>query len=488
MFSGFGNIQCGTVQPGLETFAGARGYHEGKSQMRSFLPFAAALYAVSALFSATFGTATGPSGGASYTDIVLDEARSQLYLVNSANNKIDIYNTRSRSFATSVAVASQPLAAALSWPVNGTSRYLYVTAYANSKLYQIDLSKSPPLVSASYSILYNPEGVAVGADGRVLVTTIGPGNNNSVNTLFLLDPATNTLASISLPLPPPTSPVTPTTPGREFLANRSSLMATPDGRYLIGANGINGTTRLIFVYETASATVLRSREVTNLSNVLSVAPDGSRFMAGSSMFDINTLQVIAQENVSNSPFAFPSGNASNFNLQQNQGGSVFAPDGSQLYAAFNVSPLLSPAAKANTTQLLINDPTNLLIQMGIQMPENLAGKMVITKAGDTIYGISDTGFITLPMGTINSMPLVAVDNDLHFVANDQCGVTAPIARSVANVTNIGKGRITVNVQSYTIPAQGTTGLGGFGGPGGGGIFGGPGGGGIIIIVAVPPGG
>jgi hypothetical protein len=456
--------------------------------MRVFLPFAVALYSASALLSATFGTATGPSGGASYTDIVLDEARSQLYLVNSANNKVDIYNTKSKAFGASVPVPSQPLAAALSWPVNGTSRYLYVTAYANSKLYQIDLSKSPPVVSASISILYNPEGVAVGADGRVLVTTIGPGANNSVNTLFLFDPTANSLASISLPLPPPTSTVTPTTPGREFLSYRAALLATPDGRYLIGANGINGTTRLIFVYETASATVLRSREVTNLSNVLSVAPDGSRFMAGSTMIDINTLQVIAQENVSNSPFAFPSGNSSNFNLQQNQGGSVFAPDGSQLYAAFNINPVLSPAAKANTTQLLINDPTNLLIQMGIQMPENLAGKMVITKAGDTVYGISDTGFITLPVSTINQNPLAAVDNTLHFVANDQCGVTAKIARSVANVTNIGKGRMTVNVQTYTIPAQGTAGLGGFGGAGGGGIFGGPGGGGIIIIVATPPGG
>jgi hypothetical protein len=457
--------------------------------MRFLLPLALAVYSASSLLSATFGTPTGPSGGASYSDIVLDEARSQLYLVNSANNKIDIYNTKSRTFGTSVTVASQPVAAALGAPVNGTSRYLYVTAYASSKLYQIDLTKSPPLVTSQISLLYNPEGVAVGADGRVLVTTIGPGANNSVNTLFLYDPnatGANSLTPIGLPVPPPTTPVTPTTPGRQFLAYRAALLATPDGRYLIGVNGINGTTRLIFIYETASATVLRSREVTNLSNVLSVSPDGTRFMAGSTLFDINTLQVIAQENVSNSPFAFPSGNTSNFNLQQNQGGSVFSPDGSVLYAAFNINPVLNPPAKANTTQLLLNDPTNLLINMGIQLPENLAGKMVITKAGDTVYGISDTGFTTLPVSTINTFPLAAVDTNLSLLANDQCGVTAKLARSVANVTNPGKGRITVNVQSYTIPAQGTTGLGGFGGPGGGGIVGGFGGGGIIIIVA--PGG
>ncbi len=297
--------------------------------MRLLLPLVVTLYAASPLMSATFGTATGPAGGASYTDIVLDEPRSQLYLVNSASSKIDIFNTKSRTFLTSVSIPnSQPLAAALSWPVNGSSRYLYVTGYSNSKLYQIDLSKTPPVVSFQQSLLYNPEGVGVGVDGRVLVTTIGSGAANT-NTLFLFDPTTNSLGSISLPVPPPTSTVTPTTPGREFLAYRAALLPTVDGKYLIGANGVNGTTRLIFVYETASATVLRSREVTALSNVLSVSPDSTRFMAGSTMFDINTLQVLAQQNVSNSPFAFPANSTSNFN------GCSTGPGGQRLHSRWN---------------------------------------------------------------------------------------------------------------------------------------------------------
>ena len=450
------------------------------------------------LFSATFGTPTGPAGGASYTDIVLDEPRTQIYLVNSANSKIDIYNYKNKAFATSVPLGSnsQPLGAALGWPVNGTSRYLYVTAYASSTLYQIDLTaKNGPAVSARFSLPYNPEGVGVGADGRVLVTTIGCAVGTSgcatgttTNTLFLYDPnATTTanLVSIPLPVPPPTSTSTPTVPGRAFLTYHGALMPTPDGKYLIGVNGVNGTTRLIFVYETASATVLRSREVTNLSNVVSVSPDNSRFMAGSVMFDINTLQVIAQENVSNSPFAFPSGNASNFNTASNQGGSVFTPDGTALYAAFNISPVQNPPAKANVTQLLVNDPNNLLIQMGIQLPENMAGKMVIDKAGANIYAISDSGFTTLPISAISSSPLASVNSQLVFLANDQCGVTANLGKSANNVTNTGKGRITVSVQSYTLPGQGTTGLGGFGGPGGGGVVGGIGGVGIVVIL---PGG
>jgi hypothetical protein len=147
--------------------------------------------------------------------------------------------------------------------------------------------------------------------------------------------------------------------------------------------------------------------------------------------------------------------------------------------AYNINPVESPAAKANVSQLLANDPNNLLIHMGIQLPENLAGKMVINKAGDTIYAISDSGFITLPISTINSYPLVGVNSKLVSVANDQCGVTAKLASSVNNIVNTGKGRITVTVQSYTPPSQSTTAVGGTTIPGG---FGG---GGIVIT---PPGG
>ena len=159
--------------------------------------------------------------------------------------------------------------------------------------------------------------MGVGADERVLVTTVGPGTTSAINTLFLFDPTvsgSNRLQPINLTLPPPT-PTSSSSTGRQTLSAHSALISTLDGRYLIGANGISSSQRLIFVYETASATVLRSRIVTNLSNVLSVAPDNSRFMAGSTLFDFNTLQVIAQENVANSPFAFPAGTASNFNLQ-----------------------------------------------------------------------------------------------------------------------------------------------------------------------------
>ena len=70
-----------------------------------------------------------------------------------------------------------------------------------------------------------------------------------------------------------------------------------------------------------------------------MAPDGSRFMAGFTMYDTATLAVIAQQNNANAPFTFTAA----FNTTQNVGGSIFTPDGTTLYSAFNTAPTTNPA-------------------------------------------------------------------------------------------------------------------------------------------------
>ncbi|MGI8990241.1 MAG: hypothetical protein ACR2I2_11765 [Bryobacteraceae bacterium] len=430
------------------------------------------------MFPATFGTVVTPKGGAAYSDLVLDEPRGRIYLVNSTANRIEVYSIAQRAFLNPIKTDTQPVAAALS----RSGKSLYVTAYTSSALDIIDLTAQS--LTSRITIPSSPEGVAVGGDDRVLITTIGSTGSQN-NTLFVYDPngpSGNNLTSVALPFPPPTPPALPPVAGRIFLSYRSKLITTKDGAYIIGANGVSTTNRVVFVYEVSSAGVLRSRSVTNLSNVLSVSPDGARFMAGSSLFDTSTLAVLAQENIANSPFAFPSGNANNFNLQQNQGGSVFAPDGSTLYAAFNIAPVQNPPARANVTRLLLNDPENLLIKLGLQLPENLVGRMEITAAGDTIYGISESGFVILPVGTMSQNPIAMPDSQVVFLATDQCGVTAALNTAQDAVNNAGKGRLSVNAQAYTIPNTAVGGLGGNGGAGGTIIFPIPGGGGVIVPI------
>ncbi len=206
--------------------------------------------------------------------------------------------------------------------------------------------------------------------------------------------------------------------------------------------------------------------------MLSISPDGSRFMAGLTLFDTDTLNVRAQQNAANAPFSFPSTNATNFNTQQNQGGSVFSPDSATLYSAFNIAPIQNPAAKANVTRLLLNDPDNLLINLGLQLPENLAGKMVIAPDGSTIYVLSQSGFVTLPVSTIYQSPIAMPSSSVALLGNDQCGVSAN-NQIALSVTNAGRGRMTATAQLLSLPTATThRRLGGFGGPGGGGPGGG----------------
>ncbi len=286
-------------------------------------------------------------------------------------------------------------------------------------------------------------------------------------------------------LPPPNN--------RAFNSPRGRLLASPDGTTIVGSNGTSTTAKVVFVYQVASGTVLLSRAVANLSSTLSVAPDNSKFMAGSTLFDATTLQVIAQENAANAPFAFPTGTASNFNLQANQGGSVFTPDGTALYAAFNIAPVGS-ATGAHTVELLVNDPSNLLIRLGIQLPENLAGKMVIDSAGANIYALSDSGFTFLPISSIVlESPLAEPNSQIVLLTSDSCGVYSTQRASTDVVNNLGSGRFTATLQAYTGSATTTTptpatfggitgipGLGGAGGPGGGIIIAVPGGGGVVF--------
>jgi DNA-binding beta-propeller fold protein YncE len=83
---------------------------------------------------ATFGDVIGLGGTPS--DIVLDESRKRLYLVNANANRVDVWDYNAQALAGSIAVGLQPLAAAMS--MDGA--LLYVTNNGSSSLSVIDLN------------------------------------------------------------------------------------------------------------------------------------------------------------------------------------------------------------------------------------------------------------------------------------------------------------------------------------------------------------
>ncbi len=383
--------------------------------------------------AATFGTTVALPGGTP-SDIVLDEARQRLYLVNTNNNRIDVYSTSANQLTTSVTVGKLPLAAAIS--MDGA--YLYVTNSGSSTVNVIDLTRLQ--VTQTVSLPAVPEGVEVGIDGRALIST------RATNSLLIFD---QTQAS-GLQLTAVPEPPTPSTPAplqgqtltRPQTTFYSKLIRTPDGSYIIGLTSPTTTQTYLFVYEVLSGTILRSRTVTGQSTVLSIAPDGSRFMAGYTLYDTASLSVIAQQTNANAPFTFTAA----FNTQQNVGGSVFTQqDGNLIYSAFNVAAATLPAPAPSSSTLLISDSHNLKIQLGIRLPESIVAKMVITSNNANAWSLSQSGMIYLPLSTLYNYPIIQPDQTQIFLSSNPCN--RGLASGTVNVNNMGGGKLTYSINN-----------------------------------------
>jgi YVTN family beta-propeller protein len=397
---------------------------------------------------ATFGEVIRLSGTPS--DIVLDESRTRLYLVNTNANRVDIYDYKAKALAGSIPVGNTPLAAAMSME----NAWLYVTNNGSATLSVIDLGSNS--VVQTVTLAARPEGVAVGNDGRVLITTQGTGSGNQFNTLLLFD-RTQQLSMqvqpVQVPPPPPTpTPLPAVMAGRPFTTFRGKLATTPDGQFIIGMsvwNNFNNT--YLFLYEVVSGTILKTRSVGGQSTVISMAPDGSRFMAGFTLYDTATLNMIGQQNAANAPFPMytTTGQSSSFNAVQNIGGSAFSPDSEILYSAFNVAVFSLPAPRPQSSTLLISNSRNLFIRLGIKMPESIIAKMVVTSDGAQAWGLSESGLLYLPLSRLYDYPILAPETTQVFLAVDQCN--QGLAQGTLRINNLGKGKLT-----FSVPALGNS--------------------------------
>ena len=407
--------------------------------------FCATLTLVLALcaHAATLGRVVPIIGGAA--DLALDETRGLVYLTSGTQNQVLVYSLARQSFQTPVPTDQTPLAMARS----RDGKLLYVACYDSSVLDVIDLASLT--VTGRVNLPAKPEALAVGKDGRVLISTAGSGTV-AANVLLLYNPsAGGTLAA--LPVTPPVAGpiVSPAPADRPFLSIRSQLAASSDGSFIAGVNVPAAGPPTVYLYESASGSVLRSRTLANLSTNLAISGDGTRVFCGVLLFDAATFQVLAQHSPVNA--VYPINPATNFAALSgvaatNQGGTVFSPDGATLYAALNVAPV---GGLATLSQLTLNDPDNLLIRMGLQLPETLSGKLVIGSDGANIYGLSDSGFVALPVGTVSQGALAVPALAAVLLTRDQCGVAASGSSVTVTINNPGKGRITATGQLLQYP-------------------------------------
>src|SRR5689334_17190131 len=323
-----------------------------------------------------------------------------------------------------IVVGKNPVAGAMSMDGN----WLYVTSGATPTqtasgsplLNVIDLSQNRVVQSVVLPSI--PQGVEVGNDGRALIAMLGSGVVAGVpqNTLAVFDrtlTGSQQLLPVSVPaLPSTPAPLPATTLTRPTKIFTGSLLRTPDGQFIVGVIPPTAASTYIFVYEVASGVVLRNRTVSGASTVLAMGPDGSRFMAGMTTYDTATLGIVAQQNNANAPFSFTGA----VNTLQNVGGSVFSGDGSTLYSAFNTAANSNPTPPPLASTLLINDPTNLGIRLGIRLPESIVAKMVLLSDGSEAWGLSDSGIIDLPLGKLYDYPILSPETTQVFLSQDDC--------------------------------------------------------------------
>jgi DNA-binding beta-propeller fold protein YncE len=374
--------------------------------------------------------------GTTPSDIVLDESRQRIYLVNASANAVQVWDYHGQALLGSITVGTRPLAAAMSMD----NMFLYVTNHDSSTLSVISLASGIGAVINTVSLPAQPEGVAVGIDGRAVISTDGSSATTTVNTLLIFDgtqAANQQVLAVQFPPAAVTPPslTAPTFP-RPTTQFNGKLQATPDGKYIIGVSSItSNTATVVYQYEVDSGTILQSRTVTGQSSIMAMAPDGASFMAGFTLYGTANLNVIGQQNIANAPFPMTGA----FSTTSNLGGSVFTADGKTLYSAFNNSA--TTAISAST--LLVSDPHTLAISLGLNLPESVLSKIVITQDGSQAWALSSSGMIHLPLGNLYTYPILMPQSTTVFLAQDSCN--PGVAQGTLNINNAGGGTLTFAV-------------------------------------------
>src|SRR5580704_13317651 len=363
---------------------------------RHWILVASVAMIASSLRAGTFGTVVPIGGEAS--DIALDPTRGVLYIANFTANRIDVMTLSNNAIQTSINVPNQPS----SISVSPDAHWLLVANYGNNTtgsstnaLTVVDLTNAN--AKQTFTLSNPPLTVAFGLDNKALVVTSGQ--------FIIFDPTVGTTTLLrtiaqagtqAIPQPPQSFPSNFT---------QASAAVSADGLTIAGLGG--GTTTGILEYRYSVATHGLSA-VTYIASpaagprVVSLSKDGTLSTFDWTVQDVN-LNVTAQ-------FANPAG-------LLNLGSTLIDSSRNLIYAQI---PISGTPATVNTSAPILDivDSDNLTLEDRIQLPENLSGKSILSADSNTMYAISDSGVMVLPVGNLASYPrLSASTEDVVFRGN-----------------------------------------------------------------------
>jgi len=357
--------------------------------------------------AATFGQAVPIGGQAS--DIALDESRGVLYIANFTANRIDVMSTADYSIHTSMNVAAQPAALALS----PDSQYLLVAHYGNF---------APPQTSQNVITLVNLNGNALQTfttgDPPLAVAFIKAnaasngylGMIATTTSLLLFDPVSGTMqvattfANVGQTLPTSLG----TFPSQVVQATMTS---TRDFSYVYGVAAAASGGQAFFRYTAATGSIA-GLTITSSPQPLpriSSAPDGSWAMVGLYKWVV-TLPGFDLAQFPNAVASVKIGG----NVIDSQAQYIYAQILSSPPSTTSASPTTTPAAPAPSATppvLLRLDADNLTVREQLALPENIIGRMILSSDDSMLYAISDSGVTILPIGNLNQYHRVAASQE-----------------------------------------------------------------------------
>ncbi len=361
------------------------------------LAMASVAVIAASLQAGTLGTVV-PIGGTA-ADLALDPTRGVLYIANFTANRIDVMTLANNTVQTSINVPNQPS----SLSISPDGHWLLVANYGNNTtgsstngLTLIDLTNAN--AKQTFTLSNPPLSVAFGLDDNALVVTTGEFIifNPSVGTTTLIRtiPQVTTLA---IPQAPASFPLNFT---------QATAAVSADGLTIAG---IGGTSNAVLEYRYNVATHGLSALTYTASpppgpSVVSLSSDGSLATFFWSVQNAN-FQTVAQ--------------FSNIAGLYNVGSTLIDSSRNLIYA--QIPPNGTSATGSYTTNpaiLNIVDSDNLTLREQIQLPENLAGKSILSADNNTMYSISDSGVTVIPVGNLAKYPrLSSSTEDLLFLGN-----------------------------------------------------------------------
>lgn len=353
-------------------------------------------------WGATFGRVVAIGGHAS--DLALDEPRGVLYIANFTANRIDVMSLSDYQVRRQINVAAQPS----SLSVSPDGKYLLVAHYGNFKdtpavngLTLIDLNTNG---RQTFTLGVAPLGVSFGVDNRALVVTekdfeLFDPRNGIIQVIQTIEG----FKSVQLPVAPANFPPNIVT---------ASVAASGNGRYIAGL-----TDTFQFVYDVVNRAVnvlYYTSTPAQGPRVVSMNYDGTSFTSGwTASIGFDKVNAIALSFLGRySQWPDPAG-------LLNIGSHVIDSKRQVIYA--QVPPSSAKGSNNNLTvapTMTVNDIDNLYERAKFNIPENLAGKSVISSDSEFVYAISDSGVTVLPVGQLDRAPQIQVtDEDVLFRGN-----------------------------------------------------------------------